>query len=523
MPIPVPVETEEPATVIKPKPRVEGPAVAAVVEVRRLTPSELDATLQMLVGDRSGVAAELMPGIDGDRTEYPFDNDYTVQAASTTWVESAERVVNKVVAETLASATRKAAILPCTPTGNSDTACLKKFIASFGRKVLRRPLLDDEITQLTSLHALALQRGDFTTSMSLVMRRLLLDPEFLFRIEIGEPKANGAIALGRYELASRLSFFLLGRGPDEALLNTAEAGGLSTPAGVRDAARKMLDSEEGRAQVQAFHAMWFGYRTMPYDPAFIERADTETSALIRKVIFEDRGDYRNLFTSTRTYIDDTMAQHYGLQPTGVEGKHWVEYGASGRMGILSHASLLSNGAKSADTSPTLRGKWIRKRLFCQEIPKPPPNVVADVPPPSEGNLVCKKDRYAVHSSGGCLNCHKFMDPIGFGLEQYDRMGKHRTAEADFPECQISGDGELDGVGKFNGPKQLADLMIANDVIDNCVPRHLFRFGAGRYEDESDEPLLRDLTDAFVQNGRRFDDLILDYVSHPTFAERREAL
>lgn len=114
-----------------------------------------------------------------------------------------------------------------------------------------------------------------------------------------------------------------------------------------------------------------------------------------------------------------------------------------------------------------------------------------------------------------------MDPVGFGLEQYDSMGKFRAAETGHPECVISGDGEVAEAGRFNGPKGLAQLMVQTDVIDGCVTRQLFRFGTGRHELPDDEPLLRDLTRAFVGSGRRFDELVLAYVSHPTFGERRE--
>jgi hypothetical protein len=177
--------------------------------------------------------------------------------------------------------------------------------------------------------------------------------------------------------------------------------------------------------------------------------------------------------------------------------------------------------KQTDTSPTLRGKWIRNRLFCQEIPPPPPNVMSDVPPPMTGGAVCKKDRYAAHDgTPACAVCHLQMDPVGFGLEQYDRTGAYRTVEADHPECAITGDGTVKGVGDFNGPGGLADLMISAGEIDSCAVTQVFRFAQGRGELVSDAPLIRDLTRAFTGGGRKFGDLLLDVVTHPTFAQRR---
>jgi hypothetical protein len=146
-----------------------------------------------------------------------------------------------------------------------------------------------------------------------------------------------------------------------------------------------------------------------------------------------------------------------------------------------------------------------------------------VPPAGTAGVVCKKDRYAAHDQvAACAGCHLQMDPIGFGLEQYDRQGKFRSVEADHPECAITGQGSLQGVGAFSGPKGLADLMVQTNTVDSCVTKQLFRFGMGRRESTADAPLLRDLTKAFATNGHRFDELVLDYVSHPTFAQRQEA-
>ncbi|MBL8951172.1 MAG: DUF1588 domain-containing protein [Myxococcaceae bacterium] len=511
-----PVDPSNPLDPLQP----ETPALPAVVELRRLTRGELDLTLMELVGDTSHAALTLLPGEELT----PFDNDYAKQQASAVWVEAAERLVEQVVGETLASPARTARIMPCTPTGNDDVVCLAQFTKSFGRRALHRPLSDEEVTELTSLHALARQRGTIMTSVSLVMKRLLLDPELLFRVETGTATADGAVALDAYALASRLSFFVLGRAPDTSLLDVAAAGGLSTPHQVREVARGLLDSSEGRARVEVFHAMWLGYLSLPHDAMFNQRAATETSALVRKVVFEDKADYRTLLTFSKTFVDDTMAAHYGLTPAGTAGPHWLDYGATGRQGILSHAALLSNGTKQTDTSPTLRGKWIRNRLFCQEIAPPPPNVTADEPPPETAGAVCKKQRYAAHDEvQSCAGCHLQMDPIGFGLEQFDRTGRFRSAEAAHPECAITGEGKLAGIGDFVGPKGLSDLMVEKNTLDQCLVTQVFRFGTGRREAPADGALLRELSRSFAAKGRRFDELVLDYVSHPTFAQKKEAL
>ncbi len=493
------------------------PPVVPVTALRRLSAAELDRTLEDLTGDRSRLAVTLLPGT----TFTPFDNDTALQAPSAIWVEAVERLADTITTQTLADPARRQRVLPCTPTNAQDLACLDRFITSFGRRVLRRPLTAAEVTEFRSLHTQALERGDFMTSVGLIMRRLLQDPELHFRIELGAPEADGSLKLNAFEVASRLSFFLQGRGPADWLLDLAASGALATTEGVRAAATRLVSEPAGRARVEEFHAMWLGYLTLPHDAAFNQRLVTESTALVRRVVFEQPGDYRRLFLSTETYVDPALATHYGLQQPAGGAAGWVPYGSSGRKGILSHGALLSNGVKSSDTSPTLRGLWIRNRLFCSEVPPPPPNVVADVPPPAQGGAVCKKARYAIHDSvQSCAACHNAMDPIGFGLEQFDRTGKFRSVEVDHPECQIDGKGALDGVGAFTGPGELADLMITTGAVEDCTVKQLFRFVNGRRERGEDAPLLAVLTEKFHAGGRRFETLLVDVVSHDTFLKRR---
>ncbi len=494
---------------------------APVTSLRRLSRAELDATLSQLTGDASHLALSVLPGDDPN----PFDNEYARQVASAVWLEAVEKVVVQVTTEALADTKRRALLLPCTPASDDDLQCLSTFIKTFGRKVLRRPVTAAEVTQLQSLHALARQRGTFITSAGLVAQRLLLDGEFLFRVEQGTAVAGqaGVFALAPNELATRLAFVLQGRAPDAWLLDAAAAGDLSTPEGVRAAAVRLMAEPAGRAQIERFHAMWLGYQSLPFDADLAAAAYTETTALVRKVVLDDRADYAQLFTAEQTYVDDALAAHYGMPTTGSPGFHWASYGAgSSRRGILSHAALLANGVKASDTSPTRRGKWVRNRLFCQEIADPPPNVNADVPPAGTGGVVCKKDRYREHSTlAACASCHTQMDPIGFGLEQYDRTGAFRAVEAEHPECTIAGDGALAGVGAFNGPGGLGALLVQSSSFESCVVKQVFRFTQGRRELGSDLGLLQHLGHAFKDSGRHFDEVLLALVTHPTFSQRTE--
>jgi hypothetical protein len=248
---------------------------------------------------------------------------------------------------------------------------------------------------------------------------------------------------------------------------------------------------------------------------------SESAQLVFRVVFDKKSDYFDLFRSQDTFVNDFLADHYGLPRPGSATGTWVGYGASPRRGILSHGSVLSAGAKFEDTSPTLRGIFVRTRLLCETIPPPPPNVQVDKPPEG-GASHCKADRYASHANvGSCRACHQRTDPVGFGLEAYDRTGAFRTHDNGAADCPISGDGELVDVGKFNGPAALGDLLISSGGLEACVVKQLYRYAMGRRELDADRPTLDLLTALFRQKTRSFDGLILDTVSSAAFVHRTE--
>jgi hypothetical protein len=328
--------------------------------------------------------------------------------------------------------------------------------------------------------------------------------------------------LNDFEMATRLSFFLWGTIPDDALLDRAGEGRLGTADDVRGVAGEMLADPRAREIVDRFHALWMNYETLPHGAELTQALRTETAALIGKIIFDEERPWQDLFRSPETYVNDFLAEHYGLPLPGSTTPVWVSYGDSGRRGLFSHGTFLSNGAKFADTSPTLRGLMIRTRLFCQDIPPPPPGVNTDEPIPEMEGAVCKVDRYAVHRQGGCAGCHDLMDPVGFGLENFDAQGRYRTVEADHPECTIAGEGAIVDVGTFHGPGELADLLLGTGVLNTCVATQLYRFAVGRYElDDLDRAAVDSIVVSVGAGDFRFDDMMVSYVGSDAFRFRRE--
>jgi hypothetical protein len=499
--------------------RLSPNSVVGVSGARRLSRTEYDDTLQDLLGDATSSGFAMLP----PDTHDPFDNDYRTQLTSPTLIEALETLATNAAARVVADPAKRSALLPCAPSGPSDAACFRNFIARFGRRVLRRPLGDDEIQSLLGLQSFSIEAHDFFTGVELVIRALLQHPEFVYRIEIGTPVAggNGSIyRLSNFEMATRLSYFLWGSTPPDWLLDLADAGRLQGSDEVRSAASRLLQDPRARSRVNRFHALWLGYHQLPHPVELTRALQTETAALITKVVFEDQSDYFDLFRANQTYVNDYLARHYGLPSPGSSVFQWVSYGSTGRKGLLSHGSVLSAGAKFSDTSPTQRGIFVRTRLLCQQVPPPPPNVNVDQPPTSPTSN-CKADRYASHSSiGSCAACHQNLDPIGFGLENYDQAGRYRTTDNGLPQCPISGNGRIAEMGAFNGPGGLEDLLLASGQLEQCVVTQVYRFAMGRRESGEDGGLISALTARFRTSNHSFTQLLLDFVSDETFAFRK---
>lgn len=492
----------------------EGAQQAVVSGARRLTRTEYDHTLRDLLQDTTNSGFALLPEDVND----PFDNDYHTQKVSPALIEAAETLANQAADRAVSDSAVRDSIMPCTPSGATDAACLGDFVASFGRRALRRPLTATEVDgYVAQFLPFAEEGGDFFIAVRLTIAAMLQDVEFLYRIELGEPVPGkpGVFELNDFEMATRLSYFLVGSTPPDWLLNEAGAGRLSSPDGVRAAALKLMEDPRAQARVERFHALWLGFHQLPHDAQLVDELRAETKALIDRVVFEEKIDYFELFRSEQTFLTDYLAGHYGYDPPGSPG--WATY-PDARRGILSHGSVLSSFGKFADTSPTQRGIFIRTRLLCTEIPPPPPDVDTDNPPePAAGE--CKTDTYAVHNQGGCHDCHKLMDPIGFGLENYDNQGRFRAFEEGKPECEISGDGAIDGLGSFNGPAELADMIVDSGDLERCVVTQVYRFAMGRREKGEDFYNVEDLTERFAQGGYAFDQLLVDVVSTEGFGFR----
>src|SRR5262249_49744657 len=248
--------------------------------------------------------------------------------------EALESLATSAAARVVADPTKRAAVVGCAPTGAGDAECFRGFVTRFGRRALRRPLAAEEIQALLGFQSFSLEQNDFFVGVKLVIQVLLQHPEFIYRVEVGTPvgAVEGLYHLNSFEVATRLSYFLWGSTPPDWLLDLAAAQRLQRPEDIRSAASRLLEDDRARARVNRFHALWLGYHQLPHAVDLTRALQTETAALVGKVIFDDRSDYFDLFRANQTYLNDLLADHYGLPRPGSSSFQWASYGASGRRG-----------------------------------------------------------------------------------------------------------------------------------------------------------------------------------------------
>ena len=505
-------------------PPVVDPLLAVESGMRRLSQAELDNTLFDLLGEASAPASRLL-----NEDEFrPFDNDYTIQQASEALITSLEALAEDVADRLVAEPARRDAVVGCTPSGAADEACFRSFLSDFLPRAFRRPVTSADVDVYMPLLSFASEdnsavQNDFYTAVKLAVAAVVQDPELLYRVERGTTGSEeGLVELDSYAIASRMSYLLWASMPDDVLFAAAEAGRLDTPDGRRAEAARMLEDPKARDQLHRFHAMWLGYRSIPHGPELVSAFNRETSALIDRVVLDEPGSYLRLFTMDETFVDVALADHYGLpRPDGGEG--WVSYAGSGRAGILGHGALLAAFSKFEDTSPTQRGILVRTRLMCETVPRPPPEVDADQPPEGAMDAVCKYERYAEHrdQSSSCAGCHSLVDPIGFGLENFDMAGRYREYDDGLPECTIQGQGEIVGIGEFSGPAELSGLLVDNGYVDACAVRQFLSFAIGREPTEYEEALLAEMVESFRSGNHDFKAFIIDFIASERFGRRGE--
>jgi len=424
-------------------------------------------------------------------------------------------------------------LFPCQPAGPSaEEPCAGQILAALARRAYRRPLADEDRSTLLAFFRAGRTEGGFEAGIGLALERMLVGPEFLFRVEHEPPgaKAGTPYRISDVELASRLSFFLWSSIPDEELLALAEGGRLRDPATLERQVRRMLADARASALTTNFAAQWLHLRHLgiaapdlerfPYfDENLREAFRTETELFFESVLREDRS-VLDLLTAGDTFVNERLALHYGIP--GVYGSHFrrVRLANGTRGGLLGHGSILTVTSYSNRTSPVVRGKWILDNILNAPPPPPPANVPELRPRDAQGQVLSMRAQMEQHRSNpACAGCHKVMDPLGFALENFDGIGRWRTSDASEP---IDPSGVLPDGTAFRGPGEFRQTLAnqRREQFVGTVADRLLTYALGRGLEHYDAPTVRRIVREAAPGGYRFSSLVLGVVTSLPFQMRR---
>jgi hypothetical protein len=460
--------------------------------LRRLTPREYNNTVRDLLG----LGASAAPVLDETgTTNAGFDNIGTGFSVS-------EQLVGQLldVAEQLAARTDPLKLSPCNTQTTGEPACARLFIADMGRRALRRPLEPAEATEYAALYDQTRTADDHPTSLRAVLTRLLIAPEFLYHVERGEPAAAGTTGnssprVTPFELAARISYLAWETMPDDALLAAAAVGSL-TGSEVGAQMKRLLADPRARETAWHFHRQWLGldnlagaHKNKDLYPGFDDARGDLLESLHRfldEVVWTG-GDVKTLLTAPFIYATGKMAPLYGLSVTGTDFVR-VDLDPRQRAGLLTQPGLLAMLGKADQSAPILRGVFVRERLLCAPLPPPPPG--ASTIPPNTPAARTTREFYAnLTAPSPCNACHDQINPIGFGFEHYDAIGRWRDQDGITP---VDATGQLtvsDAAGAFDGAVELAGRLAESRDVEACLARQWFRFGFGRFELAGDLPFI----------------------------------
>ena len=424
-------------------------------------------------------------------------------------------------------------IFTCQPSGAADEArCAKRILSTLARRAFRRPVTDKDVAPILEFYEQGRTVRGFEGGVESALERILVDPEFLFRIESQSPgvPAGSLRPLSDLALASRLSFFLWSSMPDDELLEVAAREQLKTPAVLEQQTRRLLADARSSALVDNFFAQWLSLRTVQGqapDPNLFPEFDEnlrqafmqEAWLFIETQLREDRR-LIELLSADFTFLNERLAQHYEIPNITGSRFRRVTLTDPRRGGLLGMGSVLAVTSYGNRTSPVLRAKWILENILGTP-PPPPPGDVPPFPPEAgeNGEIRSVRERLAAHRKNPvCANCHAPMDPLGFALENFDAVGKWRTLDANAP---IDASGVLVDGTKFTGPAELRQTLVLRETqVVRTISEKLLTYALGRGLESHDAPVVRQVARSTAAQGGRWSSLILEIVKSTPFRMRR---
>ncbi len=421
----------------------------------------------------------------------------------------------------------------CRPVlGGGEEACAREILGTVARRAFRRPVTETDLRTLLGFFAAGRQAGGFETGIQRALESILVDPEFLFRVERDpvDTRPGSIHPVTDLELASRLAFFLWSSIPDAELLDVAVRGELRSPDVLERQVRRMLADSRSRALVDGFAVQWLALRTLSsvvptpelfpeWDDNLREAFERETELFVGSQIREDRS-VLDLVRADYTFADERLARHYGIPNVYGSRFRRVTFPDGARGGLLGHGSILTVTSYPTRTSPVLRGHWLLSHLLGAAPPPPPPDVPA-LPDRGEGGRPASvRERLEQHRENPvCANCHAPMDPLGFALEHFDAIGKWReTGEGGGP---VDASGVFPDGTRFEGLAGLkAMLLERHEQFVWTVTEKLATYALGRGLEYYDMPALRGIIREAAADGYTWSSLVLGIVESTPFRMRR---
>lgn len=408
-----------------------------------------------------------------------------------------------------------------------DRDAAQQVLTAFARRAYRRPVKPDEVARLMRLYDAAAKDDPFPAALKLPMKAVLVSPHFLYRIEEDPKNPNDVRTISDFEFATRLSYFLWSSMPDEELFALAAKNELRAPAVLEAQVRRMLKDPKARALSANFAGQWLQLRSLEtlapdkgyfpaWDDALRKAMAGEAEAFFEHVVQADR-PITDFLDADYTFVNERLARHYGIG--GVTGTEFrkVQLPDARRGGVVTMASTLTVTSNPTRTSPVKRGKWILENVLGTPPPPPAPDV-PELPPTGQLKGTLREQMEQHRSNPSCAICHQKLDPLGFGLENFDAVGGWRSQDN---KKNIDASGELPGGLKFNGPGELRKVLLGKaDQFRVCFAEKLLTFGLGRGLEYYDKCALDGIVSASKAGGDTFSAVVLAVVRSDPFQKRK---
>ncbi len=499
--------------------------------IRRLTKAELGNTLHDLFGVDPGVVRDLPDEVSGAgylNTLSPLQMEQ--------YLGIANAVLDRILAPDDAPPTEmQKRWLGEPPAPGADMReAARKIARSLARSAFRRPPSEPELDVLLQVFDLGQQNKlSYLASLRLMMKAVLVSPQFLFITPEAQADANSDIVpLDDYQLASRLSYLLWATAPDAELSGLADSGKLHEPAVLKAQVQRMLEDPRSGALFDGFGAQWLGLGTLasktfdtakfPQITPEMRRAMYDEVRLFFQSVVRENRSVVDFVTADYTYLNATLAPIYGLEKTitGTEMRK-VQLTDANRGGILGMPGILASTSFPNRTSPVRRGVWVLEQVLGEEVPPPPPNVptLEKQDKNTVANLTLRQRTELHRTNAVCASCHKVLDPIGFGLENFDAIGRWR--DQDDTGGAIDAGGELPGGKHFTSPKELKTIIAARkDDLTRTLTEKLLSYALCRQLEGYDQIVVDQLKESIARDGYRMQTLITGIVTSYPFTHRR---